>query len=91
MDLPSALASDYEAVGRDGGCVKFDINSAHVLRYDSALLFVCTRGKFISRDLAYTQYPLMVLVRIVEELNTEFGTQHKPCRWTSRDARPLHY
>lgn len=84
-------ASDYEAVGRDGGCVKFDINQAHVLRYDSAPLFVCTRGKFISRDsgrVAHTVPADGPLARIVEELNTEFGTQHKPVVYDgSGDAR----
>ena len=44
-------ASDYEAVGRDGGCVKFDINTAITLRYDSAPLFVCTRGGDIVKTL----------------------------------------
>ena len=30
-------ASDLEAVGRDGGCVTYDIANATTVRYDSSL------------------------------------------------------
>jgi len=84
-------ASDYEAVGRDGGCVKFDINSAITLRYDSAPLFVCTRGGNIASDsgrVAHTVPADGPLARVVKEFNNEFGTQHKPVVYDgSGDAR----
>jgi len=84
-------ASDYEAVGRDGGCVKFDINTATVLRYDSAPLFVCTRGGDIARDSGRVAHTVPVdgpLARVVREFNAEFGTQHKPVVYDgSGDAR----
>jgi len=84
-------ASDYEAVGRDGGCVKFDINSAITLRYDSAPLFVCTRGGFISKDsgrVAHTVPADGPLARIVQEFNNQWGTDHKPVVYDgSGDAR----
>ena len=84
-------ASDYEAVGRDNGCVKFDINSAITLRYDSAPLFVCTRGGDIAKDsgrVAHTVPADGPLARIVNEFNNEFGTAHKPVVYDgSGDAR----
>lgn len=84
-------ASDYEAVGRDGGCVKFDINTAITLRYDSAPLFVCTRGGEISVDsgrVAHTVPADGPLARVVKEFNNEFGTAHKPVVYDgSGDAR----
>lgn len=84
-------ASDYEAVGRDGGCVKFDINNAITLRYDSAPLFVCTRGGFISKDsgrVAHTVPADGPLARIVQEFNNQWGTTHKPVVYDgSGDAR----
>ena len=84
-------ASDYEAVGRDGGCVKFDINSAITLRYDSAPLFVCTRGRDIAADsgrVAHTVPADGPLARVVHEFNNEFGTAHKPVVYDgSGDAR----
>ena len=84
-------ASDYEAVGRDGGCVKFDINSAITLRYDSAPLFVCTRGGFISKDsgrVAHTVPADGPLARVVKEFNNQWGTDHKPVVYDgSGDAR----
>lgn len=84
-------ASDYEAVGRDGGCVKFDINSAITLRYDSAPLFVCTRGGDIAKDsgrVAHTVPADGPLARVVKEFNNEFGTAHKPVVYDgSGDAR----
>jgi hypothetical protein len=84
-------ASDYEAVGRDGGCVKFDINDAITLRYDSAPLFVCTRGGFISKDsgrVAHTVPADGPLARIVQEFNNQWGTTHKPVVYDgSGDAR----
>ena len=84
-------ASDYEAVGRDGGCVKFDINSAITLRYDSAPLFVCTRGGNIAKDsgrVAHTVPADGPLARVVKEFNNEFGTAHKPVVYDgSGDAR----
>ena len=84
-------ASDYEAVGRDNGCVSFDINTARVLRYDSAPLFVCTRGGFISKDsgrVAHTVPADGPLARIVQEFNNQWGTSHKPVVYDgSGDAR----
>jgi len=84
-------ASDYEAVGRDGGCVKFDINTAITLRYDSAPLFVCTRGGDISKDTGRVAHTVPVdgpLARVVKEFNNEFGTAHKPVVYDgSGDAR----
>lgn len=84
-------ASDYEAVGRDNGCVRFDINNAIVLRYDSAPLFVCTRGGNIAKDngrVAHTVPADGPLARVVAEFNNEFGTEHKPVVYDgSGDAR----
>ena len=84
-------ASDYEAVGRGNGCVKFDINSAITLRYDSAPLFVCTRSGDIAKDsgkVAHTVPADGPLARIVKEFNNEFGTAHKPVVYDgSGDAR----
>ena len=84
-------ASDYEAVGRDGGCVKFDIQNATVLRYDSAPLFVCTRGGDIAKDsgrVAHTVPADGPLARVVGEFNNQFGTTHKPVVYDgSGDAR----
>ena len=84
-------ASDYEAVGRDGGCVKFDINSAITLRYDSAPLFVCTRGGDIAKDsgrVAHTVPADGPLARVVKEFNNEFSTEHRPVVYDgSGDAR----
>ena len=84
-------ASDYEAVGRDGGCVKFDINTATVLRYDSAPLFVCSRGGNIAKDSGRVAHTVPVdgpLARVVNEFNNEFGTQHRPVVYDgSGDAR----
>lgn len=76
-------ASDYEAVGRDGGCVTFDITdpAVHVLRYDSAPLYVCTRGGDIRADSGRVAHTVPVdgpLAAIVREFNTEFGTDHSP-------------
>jgi hypothetical protein len=84
-------ASDYEAVGRNGGCVTFDINNAITLRYDSAPMFVCTRGGDVRADSGRVAHTVPVdgpLARIVKELNNEFGTQHKPVVYDgSGDAR----
>jgi hypothetical protein len=84
-------ASDYEAVGRDGGCVKFDITKAITLRYDSAPLFVCTRGGSIAKDSGRVAHTVPVdgpLARVVNEFNTQFGTAHKPVVYDgSGDAR----
>ena len=84
-------ASDYEAVGRDGGCVTFDVTSAHVLRYDSAPLYVCTRGGDIRADSGRVAHTVPVdgpLAAIVREFNTEFGTNHSPVVYDgSGDAR----
>lgn len=84
-------ASDYEAVGRDGGCVTFDVTQAHVLRYDSAPLFVCTRGGDIAKDSGRVAHTVPVdgpLYRVVKEFNNEFGTDHKPVVYDgSGDAR----
>ena len=84
-------ASDYEAVGRDGGCVTFDVTSAQVLRYDSAPLYVCTRGGDIRADSGRVAHTVPVdgpLAAIVREFNTEFGTNHSPVVYDgSGDAR----
>jgi len=84
-------ASDYEAVGRDGGCVKFDITKAITLRYDSAPLFVCTRGGSIAKDSGRVAHTVPVdgpLARVVAEMNKQFGTVHKPVVYDgSGDAR----
>ena len=93
IDSPVLMpwSSDYEAVGRDGGCVKFDINSAITLRYDSAPLFVCTRGGDIAKDsgrVAHTVPADGPLARVVKEFNNEFGTEHRPVVYDgSGDAR----
>lgn len=84
-------ASDYEAVGRDGGCATFDINSAVVLRYDSAPLYVCSRGGDIARDSGRVAHTVPVdgpLYRVVMEFNQEFGTEHTAIVYDgSGDAR----
>jgi len=84
-------ASDYEAVGRNGGCVSFDINDAITLRYDSAPLFVCTRGGDIRKDNGLVAHTVPIdgpLARVIKEINKEFGTTHKPVVYDgSGDAR----
>ena len=84
-------ASDYEAVGRDGGCVTFDVTSAQVLRYDSAPLYVCTRGGSIKADSGRVGHTVPVdgpLATLIREFNTEFGTDHTPVVYDgSGDAR----
>lgn len=84
-------ASDYEAVGRDGGCVKFDINTAITLRYDSAPLFVCTRGGDIRKDAGKVAHTVPVdgpLARVVQEMSKEFRIDHKAVVYDgSGDAR----
>ena len=84
-------ASDYEAVGRDGGCVKFDINKAITLRYDSAPLFVCTRGGNIRKDAGKVAHTVPVdgpLAKVVKEMSKEFGINHKAVVYDgSGDAR----
>lgn len=84
-------ASDYEAVGRDGGCETFDITSARVLRYDSAPLYVCTRGGDITINSGRVAHTVPVdgpLYRVVLEFNTQFGTTHTPIVYDgSGDAR----
>jgi len=84
-------ASDYEAVGRNGGCVKFDINTAIILRYDSAPLFVCTRGGDIRKDAGKVGHTVPVdgpLARVVKEISKEFGIEHKAVVYDgSGDAR----
>ena len=86
-------ASDYEAVGRDGGCVTFDVSdpAVHVLRYDSAPLYVCTRGGSIKADSGRVAHTVPVdgpLAAIVREFNNEFGTDHTPVVYDgSGDAR----
>jgi hypothetical protein len=84
-------ASDYEAVGRDGGCVKFDINTAITLRYDSAPLFVCTRGGNIRKDAGKVAHTVPIdgpLARVVKEMSKEFGIDHKAVVYDgSGDAR----
>jgi len=84
-------ASDYEAVGRTGGCVKFNIHNSIVLRYDSAPLYVCSRGGDISKDSGLVAHTVPVngpLARVVRELNSQFNTTHKPVVYDgSGDAR----
>ena len=86
-------ASDYEAVGRDGGCVTYDITAPNVqvLRYDSAPLYVCTRGGDIRTDGGRVAHTVPVdgpLATLVRELNAEFGTDHSPVVYDgSGDAR----
>ncbi len=74
-------ATDYEANGRNGGCVKFDINKAITVRYDSAPVYVCTRGGDIAKDtgrVAHTVPTDGPAARVVKEFNNQFGTSHKP-------------
>ena len=84
-------ASDYEAVGRDGGCVTFDVTNAQVLRYDSAPLYVCTRGGDIRADTGRVGHTVPVdgpLATLIRGFNTEFGTDHTPVVYDgSGDAR----
>lgn len=84
-------ASDYEAVGRDGGCVKFDINSAIILRYDSAPLYVCSRGGDIKTNSGKVAHTVPIdgpLAKMVKKFNLEFGTDHKGIVYDgSGDAR----
>ncbi len=84
-------ASDYEAVGRDGGCVTFDITSAQVLRYDSAPLYVCTGGGDLRADSGRIGHTVPVdgpLATLIRGFNTEFGTDHTPVVYDgSGDAR----
>lgn len=72
-------ASDLEAVGRDGGCVTYDIANATTVRYDSSPIFVCTRGGNIATDTGRVGHTIPAdgpLARIVKELNNQYGTSH---------------
>lgn len=84
-------ASDYEAVGRDGGCETFDITSVRVLRYDSAPLYVCTSGGDIAVNSGRVAHTVPVdgpLYRVVMEFNNQFGTEHTAVVYDgSGDAR----
>jgi len=84
-------ASDYEAVGRDGACVTYDINQGTVVRYDTSPVYVCSRGGDISKDsgkVAHTVPANGPLARVISELNNEFGTTHTPVVYDgSGDAR----
>ena len=84
-------ASDYEAVGRDGACVTYDINQGTVVRYDTSPVYVCSRGGNISKDsgkVAHTVPADGPLARVILEFNNEFGTSHTPVVYDgSGDAR----
>lgn len=84
-------ASDYEAVGRDGACVTYDINQGTVVRYDTSPVYVCTRGGDIAKDsgkVAHTVPADGPLARVIAEFNNEFGTSHAPVVYDgSGDAR----
>lgn len=72
-------ASDYEANGRNGGCVTHDITKGTVIRYDVSPVFVCTRGGDVQKDSGKVGHTVPVdgpLARIVSELNNQFGTTH---------------
>jgi hypothetical protein len=84
-------ASDYEAVGRDGACVTFDINQGTVVRYDTSPVYVCTRGGDVTKDSGKVGHTVPAngpLARVITELNKEFKTSHSPVVYDgSGDAR----
>lgn len=84
-------ASDYEAVGRDGACVTFDINQGTVVRYDTSPVYICTRGGDITKDSGKVGHTVPAngpLARVITELNKELGTSHLPVVYDgSGDAR----
>lgn len=73
-------ASDYEASGRDGGCVTFDISQGHVIRYNAEPMNVCHMGNLdITTDSGRIGHTVPVdgpLSRAAGAINESFGTAH---------------
>ena len=73
-------ASDYEADGRDGGCVTFDISQGHVIRYNAEPIHVChMKDVDVTKDsgrIGHTVPANGPLTRAVSEINRSFGTAH---------------
>lgn len=73
-------ASDYEANGRDGGCVTFDISQGHVIRYNAEPMNVCHMGGLDvtvdSGRIGHTVPADGPLSRAAGAINNSFGTDH---------------
>ena len=73
-------ASDYEASGRDGGCVTFDISQGHVIRYNAEPMNVCHMGGIDvtvnSGRIGHTVPADGPLSRAAGAINNSFGTDH---------------
>ena len=73
-------ASDYEASGRDGGCVTFDISQGHVIRYNAEPMNVCHMGGIDvtvnSGRIGHTVPADGPLSRASGAINNSFGTDH---------------
>lgn len=73
-------ASDYEADGRNGGCVTFDITQGHVIRYNAEPMRICSMSAAdvtkISGKIGHTVPVDGPLSRSVNEINRSFGTEH---------------
>ena len=73
-------ASDYEASGRDGGCVTFDISQGHVIRYNAEPMNVCYMGGIDvtvnSGRIGHTVPADGPLSRAAGAINNSFGTDH---------------
>ena len=73
-------ASDYEASGRDGGCVTFDVSQGHVIRYNAEPMNVCHMGGLDvtvnSGRIGHTVPADGPLSRAAGAINDSFGTEH---------------
>jgi hypothetical protein len=73
-------ASDYEAGGRDGDCITFDISQGHVIRYNAEPMNVChMRDIDVTTDsgrIGHTVPADGPLSRAAGEINKSFNTNH---------------
>tara|TARA_B110000285_G_C15124249_1_gene619162 strand:+ start:1319 stop:2173 length:855 start_codon:yes stop_codon:yes gene_type:complete len=74
--------SDYEASGRNGGCVTFDISKGQVLRYNKEPVSVCTMKPelnitSVSGKVAHTVPVDGPLSRVTGQINSSFNTNHE--------------
>jgi hypothetical protein len=74
-------ASDYEASGRNGGCVTFDITKGTVLRYNKQPVNICQMSKDMditknSGKVGHTVPADGPLSRATTYINASFGTEH---------------
>lgn len=73
-------ASDYEADGRAGGCVTFDITQGHLIRYNAESFGICSmNGTDVTEVSGIIGHTVPVdgpMSRVSGEINNSFGTEH---------------